>query len=96
MWSESSFPEVHSTCIVGYQLSVNDEVKGYINVDNPSLEISSLNISDRLCDETFITIRPVVEINSTVLANVFIYVTLCEPSKFTGMCSCENEVNVQQ
>ena len=70
-WSESSFPEVHSTCIIGYQFSVNDEVQGFVNVNNSSLEISSLSICDRLCDETFITIRPVVEINNTVLANVF-------------------------
>ena len=46
-------------------------MQGFIDVDNPSLEIISLNISD-ICDETFITIRPVVEINNTVLANVFI------------------------
>ena len=85
-WSESSFPEVHSTCIIGYEFSVNDEVRGFINVNNPSLEISNLNISDSSCDETFITIRPVVEINNTVLANVFINVTLYEPSKLAGMC----------
>ena len=94
-WSVSSFPEVHITCIMGYQFSVNDEVQGFINVDNPSLEISSLNVSDSLCDETFITIRPVVEINNTVLANVFINTTSCEPSKLTtSECTCVYDVKV--
>ena len=94
-WSKSSFPEHLRTCIIGYQFSVNDEVRGFINVNNPSLEISRWNISDSLCYETFITIRPVVEINNTVLANVFINITLLEPS-VTGMCTCVNEVNGQQ
>ena len=89
-WSESSFPEVHSTCIIGYEFSVNDEVQGFINVNNPSLEISNFNISDSACDETFITIRPVVEINNTVLVNVFINVALHELSKLAGMCTCVN------
>ena len=94
-WSESSFPEVHSTCIMGYQYSVNDEVQGFIDVDNPSLEISSLNVSDSLCDETFITIRPVVEINNTVLANVFINATSCQPSMLTtSEFTCVYDVNV--
>ena len=80
---------------MGYEFSVNDEVQGFINVDNPSLEISSFNMSD-ICDETFITIRPVVEINNTVLANDFINTTSCEPSSMftTSECTCVFEVNV--
>ena len=35
-WSKSSFPEVHSTCIIRYNFFVNDEVQGFINVNNPS------------------------------------------------------------
>ena len=95
-WSVSSFPEVHSTCIIGYQFSINDEVQGFIDMDNPSLEISSLNVSDTSsCDGTFITIRPVVEINNTVLANVFINTTSCEPSKLTtSECTYVYDVNV--
>ena len=60
-------------------------MQGFINVTNSSLDISSLNISDRSCEETFITIRPVVEFNSTVLANVFINVTSCGLSNLTSM-----------
>ena len=94
-WSESSFPEHLSTCIVGYHFSVNEEVQGFINVNNPSLDISSLKIFPNLCDETFITIQPVLDINNTVMANVFINITLREPSKFIGVCTCVNEVNIQ-
>ena len=58
-------------------------MRGFKIENNPSLEISSLNISDNLCDEKFITIRPVVKINNTVLANVFINTTSCDTSKLT-------------
>ena len=50
-------------------------------MDHPSLQISSLDISDSLCDDTFITIRPVMKVDNRALANVFINTTSCDTSK---------------
>ena len=75
-WSEDIFsPNIHQSCINGYEWSINDVSQGIVTEPSITLDCSLTNRDT--CNDTTLSIHPRVIFESTVIPLVILNGTTC-------------------
>ena len=80
-WVKSAFASIPSSCINGYEYSINGDVQGILTSNSIAIRRSLTDPSN--CSGNILTIRPRVILNYTVLRDVILNGTTCITGKAT-------------
>ena len=80
-WVKSAFASIPSSCINGYEYSINGDVQGILTSNSMAISRSLTDSSN--CSGNILTIRPRVILNDTVLRDVILNGTTCITGKAT-------------